>query len=131
MPELEKIVEALIFASDFPLPSKKIKEILETDTEKEIKEAISKIKKNYKQREAPLDIIEVAGGFQNIAFADRFVLDVEQPLVFGFHCGRAVLTHQTPIDKKTVPYRADSSYMRHIPVFGIQDAGKKITGCGS
>ncbi len=70
MPELEKIVEALIFASDLPLPSKKIKEILEKDSEKEIKKAISAIKKKYEENGSPLDIVEVAGGFQIVTRED-------------------------------------------------------------
>ena len=63
MPELEKIIEALIFASDLPLPSKKIKEILENYTEKQIKNGIAAIRKQYEKSGSPLDIIEAAGGY--------------------------------------------------------------------
>ena len=70
MPELEKIVEALIFASDLPLASKKIKEVLEKNSEKEIKKAISSIKKKYEENGSPLDIVEVAGGFQIVTRED-------------------------------------------------------------
>jgi segregation and condensation protein B len=59
-----QIIEALIFANDSPLPAKKIKDILQEGTEKEIKELIAQINKKYEDINSPLQIIEVAGGYQ-------------------------------------------------------------------
>jgi segregation and condensation protein B len=59
-----QIIEALIFANDSPLPARKIKDILQEGTEKEIKELIAQINKKYEDINSPLQVIEVAGGYQ-------------------------------------------------------------------
>ncbi len=66
MEKRNQIVEALIFASDSPLPARKIKELIDEDTigVKEIKEAIEQIKQFYEENDSPLEIQEVAGGYQ-------------------------------------------------------------------
>lgn len=70
MSELEKIIEALIFASDTPLPVRKIKEILEKDSEKEVKRVISSLQEKYLKNNSPLEIVEVAGGYQIVTRAE-------------------------------------------------------------
>jgi segregation and condensation protein B len=64
MQNIDAIIEALIFASEAPLASKKIHEILEEISEKEIRECISRIGDKYRETASPLEIIEVAGGYQ-------------------------------------------------------------------
>lgn len=64
MENLQSNIEALIFASDTPLPQKKIKEILELESEKDIRKTVAQINKNYEKIHSPLQIIEVAGGYQ-------------------------------------------------------------------
>ncbi len=64
MDNLDQIVEALIFASDTPLPAKKIKELLDLDSVTTVKNAITKINKRYEKSDSALQIIEVADGFQ-------------------------------------------------------------------
>jgi len=64
MENLVQLIEALIFASDIPLPSRKLKEILELDSEKEVRASVKKINQNYQKIESPLHVIEVAGGYQ-------------------------------------------------------------------
>ena len=70
MENLIQIIEALIFASDTPLPSRKIKDILELESEKDIKKSIAQINKNYDSIQSPLQIIDVAGGFQIVTASD-------------------------------------------------------------
>lgn len=64
MKNQDQIIEALIFASDVPLPSRKIKDILEGIGEREIKKSITRISEKYKETKSPLDMVEVAGGYQ-------------------------------------------------------------------
>lgn len=64
MKNQDQIIEALIFASDVPLPSRKIKEIVSEIGEREIKKSIVRINEKYQETKSPLEIIEVAGGYQ-------------------------------------------------------------------
>lgn len=64
MDNLLNRVEALIFASDTPLPRKKIKELLELQSEKEISQAIKDLNAKYDKQNSALQIIEVGGGHQ-------------------------------------------------------------------
>jgi len=109
MPELEKIIEALIFASDLPLPSKKIKDILEKYTEKEIKKGIAAIKQKYEKNGSPLDIIEAAGGFQ-IVTREEYAKWIKQ-LYRGRSANRltqraletlAIIAYKQPLTKQEV-----------------------------
>lgn len=70
MENLVQLVEALIFASDIPLPSRKLKEIMELDSEKEVRVAVKKINQNYQKIKSPLHVIEVAGGYQIVTQSD-------------------------------------------------------------
>jgi len=70
MQNIDAIVEALIFASETPLASKKIKEILEEVSEKEIRESIERISGKYSEIQSPLEIVEVAGGYQIVTRPD-------------------------------------------------------------
>lgn len=61
---LKRVIEALIFASDKPLPIQQIKDIIgDTDT-RVIRRLINELCKQYSQSEASFGITEVAGGFQ-------------------------------------------------------------------
>ncbi len=62
--EDKQIIEALIFASDQPIPARKIKEILPDYGEKDIKKLIGEINQKHEDSRSPLQIIEVAEGFQ-------------------------------------------------------------------
>jgi segregation and condensation protein B len=70
MKNQDQIIEALIFASDVPLPSKKIKEIVSEISEREIKKSITRINEKYQERKSPFEIIEVAGGYQIVTRPD-------------------------------------------------------------
>ena len=109
MPELEKIVEALIFASDTPLSARKIKEILEKDSEKEIRQAISAMKKNYVKNDSPLEILEVAGGFQIVTRAEyaSWIKQLYRSRAAGHLTQRAleamaIIAYKQPLTKQEV-----------------------------
>ena len=70
MENLDQIVEALIFASDAPLPSKKIKEIISHVGEREMKKSITRIGDKYQETSSPFEIVEVAGGYQIVTRPD-------------------------------------------------------------
>ncbi len=58
------IIEALIFASDGPLPPRKIVEILPHLTERLVRRAVEELNAAYRQTERTFVIEEVAGGFR-------------------------------------------------------------------
>jgi segregation and condensation protein B len=67
-----QVVEALLFASEGPLTTKKIREVFpEIGTEGTIKKLIGEIDEKYATQNSPYKIIELAGGFQ-IVTRDEF-----------------------------------------------------------
>jgi len=70
MDQNNNIIEALIFASDAPLPLRKIKEIVADFTESEIKKRIKAINERHEEIQSPLHIVEVAGGYQMVTRPD-------------------------------------------------------------
>jgi segregation and condensation protein B len=61
---LKKVVEALIFASDKPLPIQQIKDILENVDTRIIRRLINELNQEYLENGRTFSITEVAGGFQ-------------------------------------------------------------------
>jgi len=61
---IEKIIEALLFSSDKPLPVIKIEEILEGVSQDSIKEAVSGLNEYYKNQERSFQVEEIAGGYR-------------------------------------------------------------------
>ena len=66
----KNIIEALLFASDTPLPIQKMKEILELNSSKDIRKGLDQLGKHYEKTDSSLRIIEVAGGFQLVSKED-------------------------------------------------------------
>ncbi len=64
MDDLRGIIEALIFASDHPLPAEKIGELLPEATGPQIKEALGQLVEQYRSRAGGLVLSHVAGGYQ-------------------------------------------------------------------
>ncbi len=58
------IVEAILFATDTPLPAPKIAEIAGAGNARDIKKHIAALNETYAQRGAAFRIEEIAGGFQ-------------------------------------------------------------------
>ena len=61
---LKQVVEALIFASDSPIPAEQIKGIVEESTVAEIRKTVEQLNLAYKQDNHAFQIIERGGGYQ-------------------------------------------------------------------
>lgn len=59
-----QIVEALLFASDAPLPARKIRDIMDDVSVGDIKKTIEQIREKYDSTNSPMQIIEIAEGYQ-------------------------------------------------------------------
>ncbi len=64
---MKQVVEALIFASDFPAPVKQIQIIIEEISVKEIRKLVDSLNHDYNQTERSFQIVEVAGGYQMVS----------------------------------------------------------------
>jgi len=62
--EAKKILEVLLFSSDRPLNVGYLSEVLEEKDSKEIRSLVEELKKEYEERNRPISIVELAGGFQ-------------------------------------------------------------------
>jgi segregation and condensation protein B len=61
---LETVIEAVLFASDEPLSPKKLVEIAEAGSVKDIKAAVKSLNKKYKQSNHSFRVEKISGGFQ-------------------------------------------------------------------
>jgi segregation and condensation protein B len=61
---LETVIEAVLFASDEPLNPKRLVEIAEAGSVKDVKAAIKSLNKKYKQSNHSFRIEKISGGFQ-------------------------------------------------------------------
>lgn len=59
-----QIIEALLFASDSPVAATKLKDIIGDMTVPQIKKLITEINDRYENNNSPLQIIEIAEGYQ-------------------------------------------------------------------
>ena len=64
MDNIPAVIEALIFASESPLPLGKICAVLDGVDKTEVKDALDKLIATYEERQSGISIQEVAGGFQ-------------------------------------------------------------------
>lgn len=64
MDNLKAIVEGLLFASDTPLTTDKIKSVLEVADRKAIREVLTSLTQEYESAKRGFFLSEVAGGFQ-------------------------------------------------------------------
>jgi len=62
--QLERRIEALLFASDTPLSVKRISSLIGEESLKDIRKAIDSLKKFYSETQRSFTIVEVAGGYQ-------------------------------------------------------------------
>ncbi|MFA5863098.1 MAG: SMC-Scp complex subunit ScpB [Phycisphaerae bacterium] len=60
----DQIVEAILFASDTPLPASKIASVVGAISSREIREIIENLNENYNRVNCAFHIQEIAGGFQ-------------------------------------------------------------------
>jgi len=61
---MKKIIEALLFVSQGPLKVEEIQGVLEVNSAEEITAVIKELKNEYSSRQSPIEIIELAGGWQ-------------------------------------------------------------------
>ena len=57
-------VEAILFASDKPLPPAKVSEICELDGVRAVRRAVDTLNEHYEQTNRSFRIVEIAGGYQ-------------------------------------------------------------------
>ncbi|MBI4655829.1 MAG: SMC-Scp complex subunit ScpB [Elusimicrobia bacterium] len=62
--ELKAIIETLLFITDHPLPVSRLCQVLDRKDEAEVLEAVNGLKRTYDDEKRPLQINEIAGGFQ-------------------------------------------------------------------
>ena len=62
--KMRRIVEALIFTSDYPIPLKKLTEIASAKNSKEIEQIIDLLNEEYKENGRSFEIRKVGGGFR-------------------------------------------------------------------
>ncbi len=64
MEKLKYIIESLLFVADSPLSVDRIREVVEAEDGKEIREALALLSEEYEARRGAIFLSEVAGGFQ-------------------------------------------------------------------
>ena len=64
MENLKAVIEALMFISGSPLTVKKIADVIDGTGEREIREVLQSLVKDYEERRSGIRIVEVAGGYQ-------------------------------------------------------------------
>jgi segregation and condensation protein B len=66
---VREVVEAMLFATDSPLPAGKIAQVLEHGTGRQVRKHIQQLNEGYEQAGAAFRIEEVAGGYQILTLA--------------------------------------------------------------
>jgi segregation and condensation protein B len=106
---IKNTIEALLFASDIPLTAEKLKEILEVDSVKDIRNGIKTLNQFYIEAGSAITIIEVAGGYQ-IVSREEYAESV-QKLYKGRQASRltqrgletlAIIAYKQPITKHEI-----------------------------
>ena len=64
MEDLKNIIESLLFVADEPLTLDRIKDVLELDDRKLVRETLAELQADYESRTGAFVLREVAGGFQ-------------------------------------------------------------------
>jgi segregation and condensation protein B len=64
LPDIKKIVEAILFAADSSVPTDKLCAYIEEADRKRIREALEELKEQFDSEERPYALAEVAGGWQ-------------------------------------------------------------------
>ena len=113
---LDGIIESLLFAAGAPVPLRRLVEILDGPSAKEIKQAIERLRRDYEGRDRGVHLIAVAGGFQLRTAPEnaewvRALLRERPPRL-----GRAALETLAIIAYKQPVTRADIEVIRGVDV---------------
>ena len=65
--DLKNTIEALIFASDFPLSVKKIMEVISDSDEQEVNDSLEELILDFERMERGIKIHKVAGGYEFVS----------------------------------------------------------------
>ncbi len=141
--ELKDILEAVLFSSSRPVTSKQVARRLEEFPLEGIESAFKDLVRDYSARERPVEIAEVAGGYQmrtRIEYRDfvrRFVKEKDVALSRPMLETLSIIAYKQPVAKKDIDVvrgvdsaRAIKHLLekRLIDIAGRDgDAGKKMT----
>jgi segregation and condensation protein B len=117
--EIQSCIEAILFISDKPLSSEKLRGLLGQDFEMSLfQEAITTVQKRYQAIHHGIELAEIAGGYQfrtkpgRAALAQKLVRVQTQRLSTGGMESLAIVAYKQPIMKEEVDKirGVDSSY---------------------
>ncbi len=118
--ELEGIIEALLFAADTPLSLGEIKGVLREYPADAVAGALGSVIECYRSDERPLQIVEVAGGYQFTTKARyyRWIRALHRSRREGRLSGAALETLAVIAYKQPVP-RSEIERIRGVNVDGV------------
>ncbi|HHT9118430.1 MAG TPA: SMC-Scp complex subunit ScpB [Candidatus Hypogeohydataceae bacterium YC38] len=106
--EVKSIIEALLFATDQPLPIRRLMETIGVEKGK-VLEALEQLKQEYQSAERSFQIEEIAGGFQLLSKPEyhEWILKLEKKNVEGKLSPAAletlaVIAYKQPILRSTI-----------------------------
>ncbi|NQT91075.1 MAG: SMC-Scp complex subunit ScpB [Candidatus Omnitrophica bacterium] len=117
---MKRVIEAVIFASDKPLPLQQIKDILGDVDTRVIRRLINELKDEYAQGQRSFGITEVAGGFQfstDPAYG-RWLKRLYNVKQSDYLTGPSLETLSIIAYKQPVT-KADMEYIRGVSVDGV------------
>lgn len=112
-PDLARL-EAFLFASDEPLPLRRLITLLKPATAEEVKRQLKRLAQLYDDDESSLQLVELAGGYQ-LRTRDRFhpwLLKLQSPP--GLHLSAAARETLTMIAYRQPINRADVEALRGV-----------------
>lgn len=63
-PEIQSVIESILFASDEPVSAAKLMSIAEISSTKQVKEAVDNLNERYREMNSAFKIEQIAGGYQ-------------------------------------------------------------------
>jgi len=66
-PMIKRVVEAILFISEKPVAIGNLKEVIDTATAADIRQAVEELKRDYEQEHRGMIITEIAGGYQMLS----------------------------------------------------------------
>ena len=118
--ELQRIVEALLFAADTPLSLMELRELLGENRREDIERAIESIVQAYRQEDRPIQVIEIAGGYQFTSKPPyhQWILELRKKRQEGRLSGPALETLAIIAYKQPVP-RSEIERIRGVSADGV------------